>query len=107
MAVPGSRGFATMAATVEEVNGPLVVVIDQFGKKRILRSDLSHGGRAPRLGESWVIEKIGGYWAFQTPLVAQPPTVTTMADLLQALSDAGIVVVDPSFRTSGGGTFYG
>lgn len=81
MAIPGTQGFIALSATVEEINGPLAVIIDQFGKRRYMRTDLTMSGQLPQVGETWVIKRESGFWAFQIMLAPAPTVPDVVGDL--------------------------
>lgn len=102
---PQSRSILGDGVLVVRVQGiradGFAVVVDQLGKTRDITLGVLPGyGRAPRSGETWVVSRMLGQWAFVAYVgPAQPvPVVTgsradpaTIATLLQALDQAGLI----------------
>jgi hypothetical protein len=96
----GDVGLPYMIVQVDDLGGEMAWVKDQYGKKHRVRLDIRRGkGPFPKVGETWIVDRTLGHWAFAACLVPDLPIITGTTDdipalknLIAALEDIGLIV---------------
>ena len=87
---------------VDDIDGNIASVIDQFGRYLTVRLDVRRGVVLPRPGETWILDRTLGPWTFAAQVrPATRPQVSGTTDdipalksLIEALIEIGLPIED-------------